>query len=125
LKAYISDLGDLHNYYGYEEFNAEGYDVQYEKLYSTPFDDLSVLKKKGISGLLEKGYTTFILKSMPSADIASDLPFRIIAATTKYISPKVITGSNPVLTFWKNGTVESILVNGKISTLKEINESLK
>lgn len=125
LKGYISDLGDLHNYYGYQEFDADGKEIKYEKLYPQTFENLESLRKKGISKLMNQGYTTFIVQASSKPEDLAKLPYRIIQPKDKFIPSTVKIGTNPVLTFWNQGNLSNILVNGHIFAVGEIENSTK
>ena len=114
LRSYLSDLGDLHNYYGYEEYDATGMMVQAEKHYDQIFSDLNDLKRKSIGNQLAKGFTTFQVTTLPASNVLAQLPFRLVKANTKFNPSSVKLGQSPVLTFWKDGTLKEILVNGTI-----------
>lgn len=123
LKAAIADLGDLHNYYGYEEFDASGMTIRYEKLYDQPFTNLEALQRKNPVALVRKGYTTFILETLPDAAVRSRLPYKLIRASDKFIRTPVRLGENPALTFWKENTFIAILANGNFYKLNDDEEN--
>jgi hypothetical protein len=123
LRAYIADLGDLHNYFGYEEFDATGYQVRSEKLYEKKFINLEALKKSGIKDLLMKGYTTFQVQTMPDPAVASRLPFRLTKINSTFRPSSIKIGQNPVLSFWQQDRLRTILVNGYLHHVADLDKS--
>ncbi|MBK8504944.1 MAG: peptidase M14 [Saprospiraceae bacterium] len=123
LRAYVADLGDLHNYFGYEEFDATGYQIRFEKLYDKKFVNLDALKKSDIKGLLSKGYTTFLIQSLPEAEIMARLPFRLIKINSTYKPSSVKIGQNPVLSFWQQNQLKTILVNGYLFEVTDLDKN--
>jgi len=124
-RSYISDVGDLHTYFGHEEFDAEGYDVRFGHAYAQPFKDLETLSKQDIYGLMQAGYNTFRLLNIPRKNVEYQLPFAVIPAEQIAASTPLKLGQNPILSFAKDGKAKHILVNGKIVDLEKDKEIVK
>jgi hypothetical protein len=122
LRAYIADLGDLHNYFGYDEYDAAGQEVRYEKLYERSFSHLKDLEKSGITNHLMQGYTTFRVDALPEPAVMDQLPFRLIKTGIVYVQDGIRMGQNPVLTFWHGNELKAILVNGTVHLWETIKD---
>ncbi len=111
--AYIADLGDLSTYYGYDELNAEGMEIQMGKVYPETFDKVQDIDTKQTSAWLAEGYTTIKLKNMPSVEEESKLPFHFVSED--YSPKKVLDlGSRQPLILLKEGKLKFSIINGVI-----------
>lgn len=119
LSNYIADQGDLHNFFGYKEFDAATYQVQPSKIYPRIFKDLADLSQQHLPGLLQKGYLTFKVETLPKKSILSKLPFQLLATKEEFIPAKISLGQNPVLGFWQDNKLKALLVNGEIYELED------
>lgn len=118
LKSRISDLGDLSTYYGYEEFDATGFEVEFGKVYPTKFENYAAIKALDIKKLLQEGYTDIVVDEIGSDDAYSNLPLKIHSSSPES-SGTVSLGSNPSLVFLKDGSPLFVVINGVLYDLME------
>ena len=77
----IEELGDMSVYHGYEELNAEGLTLVPGKVYDAPFDSLKELSPELTLELLQQGYTTVRMASLPEGMVDPlHLPMNITSA---------------------------------------------
>lgn len=124
LSNYIADQGDLHNFFGYQEFDATGYQIQTTKMYPRTFKDLADLSQQNMTDLLKKGYLTFKLETMPTKSIISKLPFQIWDSQKEFIQGDIKLGGNPVLGFWQERELKAVLINGEIYDLADASQQM-
>ena len=119
--GYISDLGDLHNYYAYQEFDATGLRIRFEKIYDRKFNDFEELQEIDLNALIHEGFTTFQVEGGLKEELQSAIPIRIVDTEMMPEADEVKMGSNPTLTFWQYGKPIKILNNGH---LYDVNNNL-
>ena len=109
--AYLADFGDLSTYYGYEELNAEGMEIQVGKVYPKTLDTVKDIDPEQASKWLSEGYTTIKLKKLPSGEISTELPFHFVSED---YSPKKLLdlGSSQPLLLLEEGEVQFLIING-------------
>ena len=108
----ILDQGDLSTYYGYETFDASGYDMVPGKVYPETLESVDVLKNLKIESLLKSGYTYVRVKIIPNGILKSEFPIHIIGEQYNVPEFKVEVGINPTFLFEKNGKIEYAVING-------------
>jgi hypothetical protein len=115
LKSQVENIGDLSTFYGIEDYDFSGYQLDSGKTFSKVFSDIKELKKIDIYQLLYKGYTNILLKNSNSN--ISFLPFNIL---TSKIKPdfSVKPGNNATFVLKRNNKIEYSVINGFIQNLK-------
>jgi hypothetical protein len=124
LSSYIADQGDLHNFFGYKEFDAADFQIQAAKIYPKRFKDLADLSQQNIRDLLQKGYLTFKLDTLPAKSIISRLPFQLWSATKEFVPGEIKLGGNPALGFWQEKQLKAWLINGEIYNLEDPSQQM-
>lgn len=65
-KGYIEDIGDLHDFFGYDDLDLTGFELVEGKIYETLFHDISDLEKLDIKDLLKQGYAAVKIVHSPA-----------------------------------------------------------
>jgi len=116
LSSSIRDLGDLSTFYGYQEFDATGFVVEFGKVYPTKIENHMALKRLNINHLLQEGYTDFVVEEIVGDDLYSELPLKIHSSFPES-SSDISLGSNPSLVFHKGGSPLFVVINGVLFDL--------
>ena len=114
----IEELGDMSVYHGYEELDAEGLILVPGQVYAIPFDRLSDLRPELTRELLQQGYTTIRMNSMPEGIVDPlHLPLNITSAAASIDHrPDLEREANFVLRD-ETGEVRYAIVNGFVYDL--------
>lgn len=111
-QSYISDMGDLSTYYGYEELNAKGYKILPGKLYPKTLKNYKKFKKLDIANLHQNGYSAVKIKNL--SDHQRKLKSSIhLLSEYEFFNPSFALGSNPTFFLEKHGKKEYLIVNGE------------
>ncbi len=121
LKSSIEDLGDLSNYFGYEEYDLKGMEVNKGKTYPKAFNSISEIEKTNFSKLYEEGYTNVILKNNLSKPGPTKIPLNIFIQNAPEESEKIMLTETANLIFRKDGKVKYVVVNGFFISPDRIN----
>ena len=120
----INDIGDLSTYYGYQTLDAKGMTFKVGETYPKILSDFEDFEKLDIKNLLEKGYTSVSIDSLPNEIKFIDYPINIIDSR-KISIPKNNTipksplsfSKNPTFLLTKNGKVVYAIINGFVYDL--------
>ncbi|MCK5637753.1 MAG: peptidase M14, partial [Flavobacteriaceae bacterium] len=120
----INDIGDLSTYYGYQTLDAKGLTFKVGETYPKILSDFEDFEKLDIKNLLEKGYTSVSIDSLPNEIKFIDYPINIIDSR-KISIPKNNTipksplsfSKNPTFLLTKNGKVVYAIINGFVYDL--------
>lgn len=121
-KFYVADLGDLHNYFGFEEFDATGYDVCPIAIFDQELEseadlesvDLISLYSQGIGAFRYSGRLTSRQKFHSAPVLLSgedDQP-----SLVDHIRP----GADPRLVFKIEGEVKYLLMHGTLYDMEKL-----
>lgn len=123
-KSQIVDLGDLSTYYGYEEFDARGYDLVVGKKYIPQATDPKIPSKTQAIALLKKGYLYWQVAQAPS-DVEVKVP--IFLVSPKFVVPdnSLYLGKNPNFLLRKNGQITHAIINGYLIDLSQEVDSFR
>ena len=128
----ISDIGDLSTYYGYEVINAENFTFQPEKTYPKIIPNFEEFKKLDFIKILDQGYTTISIDSLPAEIKFIHYPVNIINARNIKIlrnntipKPPLNIGLNPTFLLYQNDKVVYAVINGFVFDLKKNENGIK
>lgn len=116
-KARIENIGDLSTFYGIEDYDFSGYQLDSGKTLTKDFANLKEIKKADFFELLKKGYTNIFFKNIKEP--ISYLPFNLITEKNR-IDFSIKIGNNPTFILKKNGKIEYSVINGFIQNLNTI-----
>ncbi len=116
-RAYIADMGDLHNYYGYEDHSLAEHFLKPGKAYGTTLDSIQQIEKGELLELLKKGYIYFFCKDAWEYQWL-DLPIQLLEPGQK-VGGEVYLGSNPSGLIGTSEQISHILLNGHLYHLKD------
>ena len=106
----IEDWGDLSIFYGYDEFDLDGYEIRKSKVFNLPLQNINELDQ---NKLLYGGYGFIKLDSLNVDKEYSSVPFNLIIGDAKVeMEPKYNGLAN--FTIWKNNKLYYNVINGFI-----------
>ncbi len=115
-QSYISDLGDLSTYFGYEEIDATGYTIVPGKLYPKTMKNFKKFQKLNLSKLHQQGYSDVKIKHLNDAQRNLNLRIHLLSEY-QFFEPIFSMGRNPSFFLEKNGQKEYLVVNGVVVKL--------
>ncbi|MFO7446418.1 MAG: hypothetical protein R6W90_08625, partial [Ignavibacteriaceae bacterium] len=114
----IEDLGDLSVFYGYEDYDFSGMEVNPGKTYPKEFNSLDEIKKLNFYNLYSEGYTNVILNSENYKEKSVELPINITRNKNSNGNKTIRVGGNPDFIIKKDGRVRYAIVNGFVYDLE-------
>ena len=108
----IIDQGDLSTYYGYENFDADGYTIRQGGIYSEPVGSLSDLAQIDLMQLLKSGYLYIAVDNIPEDAISAPIPINIVSKTFELPEFRLKVGINPSFLLEKDGEYKYAVING-------------
>ncbi len=106
----IEDWGDLSIFYGYDEFDLNGYEIKKSKIYNLPLHNLNELD---INKILKGGYGFIKLDSLSINREFSSIPFNLILNNAEVKQEPEYNGYAN-FTIWKDKKVFYNVINGFI-----------
>lgn len=116
----ISDIGDLHNYFAYDEVDATGLTLEPGKVYAKSYQHLSQLTPNQINKLLKEGYTTIRVQEMVAQIDKLHCPLNVIGPQSTPAT-EIKLGKDPPLILTKDNTPKFAIINGRIFDLEKEN----
>lgn len=108
-KSEIADVGDLSIFYGFNDFDLNGYTIEEAQIYNHHTLSIDKLKKVNYTELYSKGFLTVKVKKLPN-EIFVDLPLNISLKTNS--DSKINVGESANFILRKNSVIEYIVMNG-------------
>jgi hypothetical protein len=127
----ISEIGDLSTYYGYNILNAKGLTFETGETYPKIVKDYDDLEKLNFENLIQQGYTSVALDSVPEDIIFTKYPMNIVKVRDIQITkknmpkPPVALYSNPNFTLSKNNKVIYAIINGFVYDVTKDTSNIK
>jgi len=109
-RGIIADLGDLSQFHGFEEIDANGLKVEYGRTYDGRKMGYEDIKTMDLERILLEGFTSIINVIHDSNEAYIDHPINVMGTENSLTNLEVGQVAN--LVFLKNGSVEEIVVNG-------------
>lgn len=116
--SYISDLGDLSTFFGYQEVDAKGYTIIPGKVYPKTLKNWKKFKKLDINQLHQEGYTDVKIKNLNNEQKQLAAPIRLLPANSAF-NPAFSLGKNPSFFLEKEGKKKFIIINGNLYALED------
>ena len=108
LKSSIEDLGDLSNFFGYEEYDLKGMEVTKGKTYPDVFNSISEIEKINLTKLYEEGYTNVILKDNLAKTGPTKIPLNIYIQNAPEETEKIMLTETANLIIKKDKKVKYV-----------------
>lgn len=109
-------IGDLSTSYGYEEFNAENYQVRLGREHPLTFETVLDATQNSFQEYYREGYTILKVLKLPPPEHLADYPIQFVASN-ETILPQIALWTNPSFFLERNGRKEYLVVNGKLIKL--------
>ncbi|MEM8523360.1 MAG: M14 metallopeptidase family protein [Bacteroidota bacterium] len=110
-------IGDLSTSYGYEEFNAESYQVRLGREHPLIFETVLDAAQNSFQEYYKDGYTILKVTKLPPPEHLTAYPIQFVLSDEN-INPQIALWTNPSFFLERNGRKEYLVVNGKLSKLK-------
>jgi len=120
FEADVEDVGDLPAYFGYDEYNMEGFSAEAGKVYPEVFENMDNINALDFKKLYEDGYTAVRLKANANTPIPffADVPLTVLVNDAQKEN-SLRLGQNPDLIIRKDGKVRYVLINGFVFDLEK------
>ncbi len=119
-KSVITDQGDLSTYYGYETFNASGYEIVPPKIASTTAEPQSnVFYVLNSEVFLRLGQAYLRMRDIPNTLKYSSSPMHVVPQNFKLPKFRLQPGMNPTFFLRKNGKLTHAVINGFLLDLSK------
>ena len=111
-KSQVADIGDLSTYYGYNDYDLNGYCIEETAVYKEKVFKLDELKRIDFKKYYDKGISTLIVKKMPGEKFTQ---FPINVVTNKKTDTSITIGEPANFILKRNNKIEYIIINGFIN----------
>jgi len=122
-KSKIEDLGDLTTFYGYEDHNFSGLNVETGKTFPEIFNTIKDLEKTNFEELYKKGFTNVIIKEPPPQNW-TNLPINIFQRMPGK-KDQIELDAPANLIFIKDNIIKYVVVNGYLFNLQSKTGQIK
>ncbi len=113
IKSSVEDIGDLSVFFGYEDFDLKGFEIEIGKTKPEPFASIEELKKLNFDELYKKGFTNVIIDSSTKLEGRfTEIPINILTQAKNLNPEEIKIGSVPNFIIKKNGSVNYAVING-------------
>ena len=99
----IWDQGDLSTYYGYETFDAKGFQIVQGKVYPQTVSDIEKVKTLNFKELLSQGFGFIKVANIPEKLLNSPVPLHLVGENYKRPDFRLQPGINPTFFLKKDG----------------------
>jgi hypothetical protein len=118
----IDDIGDLSVFYGYEDYDFDGYEIHPGKIYSKKLKAPEKMGNKEIYDLLKEGYTG-IIHDGDTRKFPDTFPLNV--TKDKNFRNDIIIGNNASFYLTRNGNIDYVFVNGFLYDIRNNISRLK
>jgi hypothetical protein len=116
----IEEIGDLHNFHGYQELNGEGLTLIPGRVYPEIFENVPSLLPEKIIEFLASGYTTIKVAKLPDAKLCPlALPLNITTCSAMESHDLTLEKEANFVLKDSSGQVRYAIVNGFAHNLAE------
>ncbi len=115
-RSQVDDLGDLSTFYGYDDYDFEGYTIERASVYDKKVYPLNKIEKIEFYDLYSKGYSTILVKKLPEEKFTR---FPINLALKNRIETTINIGETANFVIKKNGKIEYIVTNGFLQKVEK------
>ena len=107
----VEDIGDLSVFFGFEDYDLSGYELQSGKTYPKAFSSMEEIKKLDLNKLHKNGYTNVKLAGNKPELPFIHLPINIQTDNSRNNKPKLL-GKKANFVITKKGEVHFAVING-------------
>lgn len=118
VKGYIEDIGDLHDFFGYDDLDLSGFDWVQAQVYQPIFSSVDELKKVNIKALLKQGYAT-VRVDKTAAHVLHNFPVNILTSGQFQTSNSPDLGKEANFFLKKNNEIQYAIINGYLIDLNQ------
>ncbi len=111
-KSSVEDIGDLSTFFGYEDFNFDGMEIQIGKTFPQKFNSVPEIEKLNFKKLYDEGYTNLLIDSSVFKEKFISLPINLKYKDDEIGDSNMKIGDVPNFIIKKNGQVRYIIING-------------
>ncbi|MEM6699812.1 MAG: M14 metallopeptidase family protein [Bacteroidota bacterium] len=115
-EANLVYIGDMSTSFGYEEFDAENYQVRLGREHPLTFETVLDATQNSFQEYYREGYTILKVLKLPPPEHLESYPIQFVASD-ETISPQIALWTNPSFFLERNGRKEYVVVNGKLIKL--------
>jgi len=108
-KSEVTDLGDLSTYFGYDDFDFDGYEIERASVYSKKVFQINKIDTINFFNLHSKGISTILVNKLPDENFIN---FPINLALKNRIDTTINIGESANFVIKKGGKVEYVIING-------------
>ena len=114
----IEEMGDLSVFYGFEDYDFEGYTVYPGKLFGFEFGSFDEVKNINFTDLYKQGYLFIKLKPIQILRTPTNIPINIILNENLFKHCYIKPGNHPDFYLVKNEEIRYVVINGFIYNLR-------
>lgn len=119
VEGRIEDIGDLQDFYGYQDIDVSGMEFVPAKIFTKSFASLSDLDDNTISSLLEEGYATVIIEKTVQDKCLHGLPIRILSDQSTELHQQLLLDGLADFFIRKEEKIIYAVINGYVIDLKK------
>lgn len=124
-RSNVEDLGDLSIFYGYDDYDFTGYDLEIGKIKEEPYSSIEEISNLNFEELYKQGYTDVKLHGERPEERFINLPINIHLNPESENDDDVDLGENPNYILKKNGVVKFAVINGFLYNLETSTSKIK
>lgn len=118
VKGYVEDIGDLRDFYGYDDLDLSGFELVEAKVYDKQFNQISDLDKADIKALLKQGYAAVrVDRAQPHT--LHNLPIHILTTAKLQTYNSLSLGKEANFFLKKNEEIQYAVINGYLIDLNQ------
>lgn len=115
-KSQVADLGDLSIFYGYKDYNFDGYTITQAKTNAKKVFKVNKLNDVNLYDLYSRGFSTILINKLPEEKFS---PIPINLALSNKIDTTINIGEPANFLLKKDGKIEYIIINGFLQKIEK------
>ncbi len=126
IRSAIEDIGDLSVFFGYEDYDLKGCEIEIGKTYPEVLSSLEEVEKLDFNNLYQQGFTNIKLdSSINFTDRFTKLPINILTKNHELNPEEIKLGSNPNFIIRKKNIVRYVVINGFVYNMQHATGEIK
>ncbi len=118
----VIDQGDLSTYYGYENFDAEGYAIRQGGIYPKTVNSLKDLPQLNFIDIMKSGNIYVRVANIAESALSSPVPLNVVGKAFELPEFRIQPGINPSFLLEKDGEFKYAVINGFLIDLNRGNK---